>query len=1185
MFKTSIYRKNDTFYDIESLANLFVNSFYNPLEGQFTVYLDLSVDEKVLNSNTSNPIQAQLKRLIDQDFEHYYQSLPANVQASYNGNIQRINELRQTVCTELHRQIATKLSRLIMRRIFKVNQHIIHRRNIKHIKISTLIDMIIKMLEIFDTSETYEKPPRFLGFNSQHYDIVMLSKLLGDTLNGEFSRRPIKAVNPITGNYEYQYDQNHNHVLSIKAPVITNSFLMNQVRDLKTKYDFTNDGVATATSLRNFSDQIVTGGKLSAYQLLGGGDHQTSSNGVKAYNEFRNSHQTLDIMIINEKMKHVSLKRISGQTGLPIIESDNLDEANDVIESLFDLTDLLAYNASDIFNEAFLFEFDAYQDPYNQHSMLIERFDQTKYKGRLNSDATSANLIELTLSPDRNDPLKQHDDPYVTTYYPTKNPKMYRVWNEIKDDFQAYLQAHPSLITPLTVESNNQTANVKPTPPSFTDTLQEKFREYFQPQWEKDFPDEPFNKKRFWYNHEDFEYPVQENLVEVLHDTYPEINQSFYDFYNMIVSSNITNKKELVSRLNSIGTKRLLFPVANTPASISVSIGGEHGAYFAIDEAFKANQPLVEYNHALEQVKTFYSAKNTEFETDEEGLLAAKRSKRDGFTHHEPPAIQDLEPHSFTTGTYANPKWKNPKRLLINEELDTQLKQQQADDIKRQGYSTIISTKNRLTKTAVDKFVRVVYAINTIHADVDSLYPTLLTRLHVFIDPDNTDENGHPIDDYAELLKERLKKKHSLPKDAATWSAKDIHNNNIQLGNKLLLNAASGKANTDFDNNIKLDNKIVRMRLCGQLIISTLVYELARHGAIVFSTNTDGVYFKIPNKTKEEEMKIAKKIVDDWITYFNISASPEVISVMVSKDTNNRLEISEKGIKAANGGSLASYRGLNLTKAQSQPPVADHSLVRYLARRDLVPVTGDFDRDFVTKIITDQQAYWISQLKTLHQYQTLYQSWCQDKNLHHLDEAQQQIYQSMTDQLDQQYKAVVDCGIFFQWIFTDNVSKNRYLMPVKVNVIDDHDPENIKEEYKIINHQKTNRIFLTKPEFSNDRMVLITAKKILKTRKRENIVEEPLAIDMLLKSMSLARQQELNIVDEHNKLIPIENKSREYQLAFQKIGHLKPDNHITVYNGNLETIPLNIVENLDLEAYVDIVEENWKLWSEQAVVI
>ena len=116
----------------------------------------------------------------------------------------------------------------------------------------------------------------------------------------------------------------------------------------------------------------------------------------------------IDIARLNEKQRHVGLKRLLGQLGYQILESDKLGVNNNTIETLDEFFDLIAYNVSDCINLCKLFQHPYYQGQFSTKKGMLDQYpelvytDTNKTSVRRNPfvvDTSSAQFATRTLSP------------------------------------------------------------------------------------------------------------------------------------------------------------------------------------------------------------------------------------------------------------------------------------------------------------------------------------------------------------------------------------------------------------------------------------------------------------------------------------------------------------------------------------------------------------------------------------------------------------------------------------------------------------------------------------------------------------------------------------------------------------------------------------------------------------------
>lgn len=167
------------------------------------------------------------------------------------------------------------------------------------------------------------------------------------------------------------------------------------------------------------------------------------------------SGRAVDISKLNETQKFVGLKRLLGQLGHQIMESDT-DLSGDYpeINSVDELVDLLVYNVSDIVGTRLLFDDNLYSGAFDLRASLLHRYPETVFardntvlptndpnvpwvsvpdytrpriaawsvrNDRLNVDSTSAGFVDIALAPYRalvDIPGHLGDLPVVSLRYP-----------------------------------------------------------------------------------------------------------------------------------------------------------------------------------------------------------------------------------------------------------------------------------------------------------------------------------------------------------------------------------------------------------------------------------------------------------------------------------------------------------------------------------------------------------------------------------------------------------------------------------------------------------------------------------------------------------------------------------------------------------------------------------------------
>ena len=251
-------------------------------------------------------------------------------------------------------------------------------------------------------------------------------------------------------------------------------------------------------------------------------------------------------------------------------------------------------------------------------------------------------------------------------------------------------------------------------------------------------------------------------------------------------------------------------------------------------------------------------------------------------------------------------------------------------------YKTDKKTGNRTGGEKLIERYKYTSAGYSVHQDFAGYYPMLLINMGAFYD-------GNGRDTYEEVYNLRIAIKSKL-KTLKFGSREWIETNIIQEGYKLVLNSASGALDAGFDTNLRGNNKAMAMRILGQLFTFRIAARLAIEGATVPSSNTDGIYvFNI-----DEDLN--KQLVDAELEALYVKIDPEPL-YLVSKDTNNRMEMEDGEVKSAKGGSLTAWQGPTITQRLTHPALSDNVLTRYLQNENILdkPV----DKELIAKALME----------------------------------------------------------------------------------------------------------------------------------------------------------------------------------------------------------------------------------------
>lgn len=207
------------------------------------------------------------------------------------------------------------------------------------------------------------------------------------------------------------------------------------------------------------------------------------------------------------------------------------------------------------------------------------------------------------------------------------------------------------------------------------------------------------------------------------------------------------------------------------------------------------------------------------------------------------------------------------------------------------------------------------------HEDFTSYYPCMLMNLKAFVNEMLGEDRYTQQFDNKTLYGKYMKDKNRSEEERAYYST-------LREGTKLILNSASGAADTNYDNSIRMNNVIISMRIIGQLFTWRIGQAQTLEGFKITSTNTDGLYAVCNEQTREK----CREILAKESASIGVDIEPEEMR-LISKDANNRIEVSMKGeVLSAGGGDVACWKGPNPVKALAHPAIIDTLMVKYMVK-------------------------------------------------------------------------------------------------------------------------------------------------------------------------------------------------------------------------------------------------------------
>lgn len=230
---------------------------------------------------------------------------------------------------------------------------------------------------------------------------------------------------------------------------------------------------------------------------------------------------------------------------------------------------------------------------------------------------------------------------------------------------------------------------------------------------------------------------------------------------------------------------------------------------------------------------------------------------------------------------------------------------------------------------------------DVIHVDWSSFYPTMSSKMGLYVTPDGEDR-------YTAMIQKRLEIKSKLPKIKETWTAEDYALNEEQDGLKFVLNSATGAGNMHRKYALlPLDNKTLSMRLCGNLHIWCLCQRMTQAGGFIVSTNTDGFYLVGLSVERVQE------VIDGYVETYGMPVAPEIVDRFINRDTSSRIEYqgtyrAEVAGKLTHGKAIT-YQDSSIGKNVPYPLAAANAVLRYMDDPDWL--TNPYDRERLAGIV------------------------------------------------------------------------------------------------------------------------------------------------------------------------------------------------------------------------------------------
>ena len=676
---------------------------------------------------------------------------------------------------------------------------------------------------------------------------------------------------------------------------------------------------------------------------------------------FLDSGRHIDVARLNEHQRTVGLKRLLGMTGHQIRESDKLGH-DSVIRTTDELYELLAYNVADCVGLAQLFAHPVYSGGFDLKAGLLNQYSETRFdrdgvtvrsRRRLRIDTPSAQFVARILAP-----YKPLDDiPTVSFDYPDAvvaaetGREQVNVLNETERFFK-------DRVVPGLFDSDGAmtTRPAEASAGALWDRRKHAW-EAFEPvlSYYRDIEGSNFNDT-LGAARSLHEVPtVANNVPYFAADATPTSCFATFSYGGIHgaeadLAAFEADREDYEDRVRMLRTAREVFP---DPADLVRAARNQHNT-LTLPDGSVVDKRLVLIGSNPTTVRWRRPKKDDPEQTaqleraraafaDPADLLATQRPADDALLVWGDPA-------RIKEGVI------NGRAVLSNTSEKNATYRDHAT-----GSEPVLFTRARTEPSDHSTRLHPLYgytsAAMVIHEDFSSYYPNLLRNMRAFWN----EELGE--DRYAAIYEDKQRYGRML-KDPGVGPGEKARLKVLRAGTKLILNSASGAGDmTMGDSPIRMNNRIISMRIIGQLFTWRIAQAQTLSGARIISTNTDGLYAALdPAHGYTEEVN--DRILTAESASIGVQIEPEPM-YLVSKDSNNRMEIGigpdrvlhpDSPILSASGGTLACFAGPTPAKSLAHPAVIDAGLATYL-RRILADggepaLVRDFDTDLGLGILT-----------------------------------------------------------------------------------------------------------------------------------------------------------------------------------------------------------------------------------------
>lgn len=808
----------------------------------------------------------------------------------------------------------------------------------------------------------------------------------------------------------------------------------------------------------------------------------------------------IDVSKFNEVQQKVGLKRQLGTLGLHIMESDKLSGTQTRIDSPEDFYDLLAYNCSDVIGLKYLLDDPVYAGGFNLKAALLYEYPETVYEQDMNSGQNGEPVTpKVSPSTVRFNRLVIDD---TSAKFVGRVLAPYEPLDDIPS--VSFMYPDPQIAAELGVQS--------------VDVLDEARKFFFS------HVSDPAARADFDRVYASYGALRGKNVnSSVRHNKRNDVSSMPISFIQSDGSSRSNNIDTQFFDVKAVNIPYYRTDGSPSRSYVTFSTGGIHGAQFNPDLCDHDNRDIDDFNTVVAQAAATWpnplDVWGKEITSPRGVVYTHTKLLKTGSTKTKLTELSQLSHiHPDERTEQQQNRWKKLASSVGYRDLKPR---KEVFPISDKGVEKL---NNRYAITSI--------APHCFHEDFTSYYPNLLRNMRAFYNP----QLGQ--DRYAKIFFQKEEYSRLRKDPSITQDQRRLYNT-LREGTKLILNSATGVGATPYDNPIRMNNRILSMRLIGQILTWRIGQAQVFAGAEIPSTNTDGLYSAGLDETTNNAV-LAREAAA-----INVDIEPEAMR-LVSKDANNRAEISPAGEVIGTGGSsLAAFAHPLLTKTSTVPSITDRILGVYLAQLldepDGVSIFSPFDRVRARKIY-DQEVAKMSMFEHV-------------RHMQHIVAASRGMY---------------------RYTFTITPHPDgREVHPEEIHAHQD--------VYQPTPLQHYNRIFFVKqgaPEAVCVRSAI--AKKIsttsAKSRKKkgvQSVFDDPVALDILAYHGVLRHE----VRDASAQVIPADR-----ECAVMKLPHINLNTPVMVCNEDLMSMSEDrmkeIIDSLNIDYYIDIVEndyeKNWR---------